>query len=357
MIDKNNRLLYWRRGKGKWGDGIFEGGACLFHATLHMICFGRYLWVQWNCQRKEKCNVCCERNSSKEVNVILIILYIAMVYPPSCLCLCISTGVKYSLKKRLIYAHFAVTLASWQKVINEHWWVQFEMMGGGQLRRFKDQASPTGKTEISVFFLLQFLLQRLVVRFFWAKVSWVQPGVLQVAMELSAVASVLIHKHIVRLVSELESYSRVDRFRAVLTICEKHWKKGVMGNLFASLFKGLFGKKEMRILMVGLDAAGKTTILYKLKLGEIVTTIPTIGWQWSSQLTPTDWNTQASMSRPWSIKTSASPSGTWEVRTRSGLCGDTTFRWIVKYLQLIANFTCVFQNTQGLIFVVDSNDR
>lgn len=29
-----------------------------------------------------------------------------------------------------------------------------------------------------------------------------------------------------------------------------------------------FGKKEMRILMVGLDAAGKTTILYKLKLGE-----------------------------------------------------------------------------------------
>ena len=41
--------------------------------------------------------------------------------------------------------------------------------------------------------------------------------------------------------------------------------------------KGLFGKKEMRILMVGLDAAGKTTILYKLKLGEIVTTIPTIG--------------------------------------------------------------------------------
>lgn len=49
-----------------------------------------------------------------------------------------------------------------------------------------------------------------------------------------------------------------------------------MGGI-ASLFKSLFGKKEMRILMVGLDAAGKTTILYKLKLGEIVTTIPTIG--------------------------------------------------------------------------------
>lgn len=34
----------------------------------------------------------------------------------------------------------------------------------------------------------------------------------------------------------------------------------------------------MRVLMNGLDAAGKTTILYKLKLGEVVTTIPTIGF-------------------------------------------------------------------------------
>jgi hypothetical protein len=30
--------------------------------------------------------------------------------------------------------------------------------------------------------------------------------------------------------------------------------------------------------MVGLDAAGKTTILFRLKLGEVVTTIPTIGF-------------------------------------------------------------------------------
>ena len=50
-----------------------------------------------------------------------------------------------------------------------------------------------------------------------------------------------------------------------------------MGNI-SSLFKNLFGKQDVRILMVGLDAAGKTTILYKLKLGEIVTTIPTIGF-------------------------------------------------------------------------------
>ena len=40
----------------------------------------------------------------------------------------------------------------------------------------------------------------------------------------------------------------------------------------------LFGKQEAGVLMIGLDAAGKTTILYKLKLGEVVTTIPTIGF-------------------------------------------------------------------------------
>jgi len=37
-----------------------------------------------------------------------------------------------------------------------------------------------------------------------------------------------------------------------------------MGGLLSLLN---WGKEEKRILMVGLDAAGKTTILYKLKLG------------------------------------------------------------------------------------------
>jgi ADP-ribosylation factor protein 1 len=58
---------------------------------------------------------------------------------------------------------------------------------------------------------------------------------------------------------------------------EEEFRKGEMGLSFTKLLGRLFSKKEMRILMVGLDAAGKTTILYKLKLGEIVTTIPTIG--------------------------------------------------------------------------------
>ena len=44
------------------------------------------------------------------------------------------------------------------------------------------------------------------------------------------------------------------------------------------MFGEIGGPKEARSLMLGLDAAGKTTILYKLKLGEVVTTIPTIGF-------------------------------------------------------------------------------
>ncbi|KAF8375151.1 arf-6 [Pristionchus pacificus] len=44
------------------------------------------------------------------------------------------------------------------------------------------------------------------------------------------------------------------------------------------LLSKIFGKKELRILMLGLDAAGKTTILYKLKLDQSVTTIPTVGF-------------------------------------------------------------------------------
>lgn len=45
------------------------------------------------------------------------------------------------------------------------------------------------------------------------------------------------------------------------------------------MFESLTKKEEMRILMLGLDAAGKTTALYKMRLGEVVTTIPTIGEQ------------------------------------------------------------------------------
>jgi ADP-ribosylation factor protein 1 len=97
-----------------------------------------------------------------------------------------------------------------------------------------------------------------------------------------------------------------------------------MGLSVSKLLSGLFGKKEMRILMVGLDAAGKTTILYKLKLGEIVTTIPTIGF-----------NVETVEYKNISFTV-------WDVG------GQDKIRPLWRHY---------FQNTQGIIFVVDSNDR
>ena len=37
-----------------------------------------------------------------------------------------------------------------------------------------------------------------------------------------------------------------------------------MGFVFSKIFKGLFGSKQVRIIIIGLDNAGKTTILCKL---------------------------------------------------------------------------------------------
>ncbi|KAL0335392.1 UNVERIFIED_CONTAM: ADP-ribosylation factor 1 [Sesamum radiatum] len=112
-----------------------------------------------------------------------------------------------------------------------------------------------------------------------------------------------------------------------------------MGLSFGKLFSRLFAKKEMRILMVGLDAAGKTTILYKLKLGEIVTTIPTIGFNVETveykNISFTVWGLV--------VKTS------YELEWSSLM--DITLP-LIRPL-----WRHYFQNTQGLIFVVDSNDR
>lgn len=50
-----------------------------------------------------------------------------------------------------------------------------------------------------------------------------------------------------------------------------------MGALMSKMWFMLFPAKEYKIVVVGLDNAGKTTTLYKLHLGEVVTTHPTVG--------------------------------------------------------------------------------
>jgi GTPase SAR1 family protein len=51
-----------------------------------------------------------------------------------------------------------------------------------------------------------------------------------------------------------------------------------MGFIFSKLLDSLSPKQNYRIIMLGLDGAGKTTILYSLKLGEVIKSVPTIGY-------------------------------------------------------------------------------
>ncbi len=46
---------------------------------------------------------------------------------------------------------------------------------------------------------------------------------------------------------------------------------------FSQLWSKLFNKPEVKILILGLDSAGKSTILYKITMGEVVVTAPTVG--------------------------------------------------------------------------------
>ena len=55
-----------------------------------------------------------------------------------------------------------------------------------------------------------------------------------------------------------------------------------MGSFF-SFFK-IFDTKEYRLLMLGLDGAGKTTVLYTMKLGDFPNSIPTIGFNYETLL-------------------------------------------------------------------------
>ncbi len=91
----------------------------------------------------------------------------------------------------------------------------------------------------------------------------------------------------------------------------------------SSLISKIF-TKPMRVVMVGLDAAGKTSILYNLKLGEVYQGIPTIGFNVET------------------IK-----------------CGNLTFNvWDIgggcKIRLLWRHY---FQGSHAMVFVFDSQDR
>ena len=102
---------------------------------------------------------------------------------------------------------------------------------------------------------------------------------------------------------------------------------GLFASKFTSLWESIshFGSVEARVLMLGLDAAGKTTILYKFKLNEQVCTVPTIGFNVET-VTPVK-NVSFTI---------------WDIG------GQDTIRPLWRYY---------FRDTDGLIFIVDSTDR
>ncbi|CAK9118537.1 unnamed protein product [Durusdinium trenchii] len=97
-----------------------------------------------------------------------------------------------------------------------------------------------------------------------------------------------------------------------------------MGIFFSKVWARLASGKEKRLLMVGLDAAGKTTILYRLRLAEAATTVPTIGFNMET------------------VEYRNIKFDIWDVG------GQDQIRKLWRHY---------FKGTDGLIYVVDSADR
>uniref|UniRef100_K3X7H7 ADP-ribosylation factor n=1 Tax=Globisporangium ultimum (strain ATCC 200006 / CBS 805.95 / DAOM BR144) TaxID=431595 RepID=K3X7H7_GLOUD len=96
-----------------------------------------------------------------------------------------------------------------------------------------------------------------------------------------------------------------------------------MGTSFSRNLSRFWNRNERRLLLVGLDAAGKTTILYHLRLGKAIASIPTVGFNVES------------------IRYNRYKLNIWDVG------GQDSLRPYWRHH---------FTGTQGIIFVVDSAD-
>ncbi len=99
-----------------------------------------------------------------------------------------------------------------------------------------------------------------------------------------------------------------------------------MGAKLCSLFKS---KKHARILLLGLDGAGKTSILYQLKLSDLVNTTQTIGFNLEK------------------IKYKNLFLELWDI-------GGYNIFYDNKCTVLCKHY---FKNIDGIVFVIDCNDK
>lgn len=82
--------------------------------------------------------------------------------------------------------------------------------------------------------------------------------------------------------------------------------------------------RKIRVLILGLDNAGKTSILYRLHLGTVVNTVPTVGFN---------------------LETLQYKHITFEVWDLGGQTGIRPY------------WRCYFSDTDAVVYVVDSTDR
>jgi small GTP-binding protein len=118
---------------------------------------------------------------------------------------------------------------------------------------------------------------------------------------------------------------KMKRSKEILKRRKETFKMGTgFSSVINLMVKRWFGNQETRILMLGLDGAGKTTVLYKLKLGEHITTIPTIGFNVET------------------VEFQGFNMNIWDIG------GQDAIRKLWRHY---------YHNTQGLIFIVDCNDQ
>jgi ADP-ribosylation factor-like protein 1 len=98
---------------------------------------------------------------------------------------------------------------------------------------------------------------------------------------------------------------------------------GVVYSLFASVVSGN-GRKESRVLILGLDNAGKTTILHRINSNTVVSTVPTVGFEVET------------------VQINSVKIQVWD------LGGQTSIR---------PYWRCYYPNTHGIVYVVDCTDK
>lgn len=98
-----------------------------------------------------------------------------------------------------------------------------------------------------------------------------------------------------------------------------------------SSWLGSWWQRQVRVLMLGLDGAGKTTVLYQLKLGAHISTIPTVGFNCGMHMSTTEFACDCLLI-PWTIP--------WHGHHTYVQCAPCTIQFARMYRSSCSSFSC-----------------